>query len=545
MGKNALAFVAGLGSGYLTAQQRQKEQERQDKLDKIQTDRAGREQTEFDQRRADNQTLRDAARPANVQEGAGGMLRPDTMDNRDVGLPENADLPNGGLSPQAFRVNGQGYDAQAPALAAAKKYNSPESLRTRQAAAFDQIGRPDQAMSLQSAQTAQKLHTLQLGEAEQAAVKQKFLRDAGAAISQGGHVGAADFLTKSKADGNDYKAEKDENGNIAYYQVNRETGQARHVATFDDSEKGRMDAFSMLAASVSPEHMVAHYKDVRDFEMKQAEAKRKAAESEADIKAKGAQENYHNEQAAWLKRDKGKGAGAAQPQNGLTLEHLNGVNKELFKVALDTLNPKDAASPQERQQSFEQAQTLASAGTNIYRHAYTMGVPIMQSEALTAARLATDNKNIVGQQAIDGNTYLGVMIGKKFVPTGGIAAPAPKAPAQPQTPYGKAAAAAQADKVGGTILLTPGVGKGYTQNAPAVSMQSVAAQQAPQAAAQDGFTGIEGLSEQTLRRMAADPTNPRSAIAAEKVQRIEAERRAANAARVADDQFNPAYYGGQ
>lgn len=431
MGKNALAFVAGLGGGYLQAQQKQQELDRQEKLDKIQTDRAAREQTTFDQQQADSRTLRDAAAPVSVEQ-------PNDVLMDDDGNPMPA-VP-------AFRVAGQRYDSLDQAQTAAKTYNSPESLRTRQAAAFDQIGRPDQAMSLQSAQTAQKLHTLQLSEAEQAAIKQKFLRDAGAAISQGGHVGAADFLTKSKADGNDYKAEKDENGNIAYYQVNRETGQARHVATFDDSEKGRMDAFSMMAASVSPEHMVAHYKDERDFNLKQQQADDKAnyqanlIDSKREALKTQVELNLARAEAARAK------AGQTTPTAPIWDQKADDFLKSKYAFK-DEITGRPVVDGEGM--AFAKMIALAEARRNGGDTTVALG-KAMDIDAKIAADAGGDkNKIREGRKAL---------LNALFNPS--VAKPAPIVP---QTSSGKAAALAEAaGKDGaGTITFTPGVGKGY------------------------------------------------------------------------------------
>lgn len=102
------------------------------------------------------QALVDAARPVAVQEGAGGMIKPDSMDNRDVGLPENAELPNGGLSLANYSVGGKTFTDRAPADAAAAGLNAPDAVATRQAQALRAGGKPMEALSLDNAVTTQK-----------------------------------------------------------------------------------------------------------------------------------------------------------------------------------------------------------------------------------------------------------------------------------------------------------------------------------------------------------------------------------------------------
>lgn len=152
MGKGLASFAVGFGGGYLKAQ-------RQNDLDKErQEDRAMRKQDhdarmdEVSQAKNLRISLADAARPVSVEQGAGGMVKPDTMDNRDVGLPENDNLPNGGLSLGGYLVKGKAYGSQTEAAAAAKAENSPDAVALRQGAAYRQAGRPSEALEIEQKQ---------------------------------------------------------------------------------------------------------------------------------------------------------------------------------------------------------------------------------------------------------------------------------------------------------------------------------------------------------------------------------------------------------
>jgi len=96
--------------------------------------------------------LKNAAAPVAVDEGMGGMVRPPEMDNRDVGLPENANLTNGGLMPMAYRVGTRAFGDRAAADAAAAEQNSPRAVAERQAQVYAQRGMPLEAATLGSRQ---------------------------------------------------------------------------------------------------------------------------------------------------------------------------------------------------------------------------------------------------------------------------------------------------------------------------------------------------------------------------------------------------------
>lgn len=152
MGKGLASFAVGFGGGYLNAK-------RQGQLDEErQADRAMRQQ-EFDARMGEvndaknlKLSLADAARPVEVEQGANGMIRPEAMDNRDVGLPENASQPNAGLSPSEFRVKGKNFETQGLADAEATMQNAPDAVAQRQGQAYRLAGHPGAALDIEQKQ---------------------------------------------------------------------------------------------------------------------------------------------------------------------------------------------------------------------------------------------------------------------------------------------------------------------------------------------------------------------------------------------------------
>lgn len=444
MGKNALAFVAGLGGGYLQAQQRQQEQDRQDKLDKIQTDRAAREQTEFDQRRADSQTLRDAARPANVQEGAGGMLRPDTMDNRDVGLPENAELPNGGLSPQAYRVNGQGYDAQAPALAAAKAYDSPQALAARQAAALNQVGQPAQALQLQNSQA-----DLDTKHAERVRkVREENIVDALQALRRGDGKSMVAAFNKS----GDYKIDGDAMLTPEVREIPGVGKVTTHNATFNVvGPDGKAVPMTVNSHDLSMQYMPYE----KALSQQLAQVKGAAEVGELNAKA-GYYNSFANQKDA-----QAKGAGASDKPLKLDEDDkivFNDANtrvresEKMLNEAYQKLMSGD--DPEKSPAVLHAKQVLQQAKANQFRTHVRLGVlspETIANDIVSNAKAPDEVLKSLGQLAGAGGTGVADQVAvliqqndewKKMAKrSGGLGA------AGPQTPTGKAVAAAPPSSV--------------------------------------------------------------------------------------------------
>ena len=170
MSKNAIAFLAGLGSGYMTAGKDKEKQKRDDedralrnKASQLQIDQA--EQTITDRR-----TIAQAGAPIAMVEGAGGMVKPATMDNRDVGLPENAALPDQGLQQGGFSVAGKSFADPGAAQAELTAQNSPEARSKRVIAAMSGID-PMKAMDLEQTQTQRGRETVKFTQEQEAYAK--------------------------------------------------------------------------------------------------------------------------------------------------------------------------------------------------------------------------------------------------------------------------------------------------------------------------------------------------------------------------------------
>ena len=142
----ALAFVAGLGAGYMKQKQTNIENERQAKLDAQREQefqwRADEQKRQTDERQA----IVQASKPIAMEIGAGGMVKPDYMDNADVGQPNE-----GALLPGGYKVQGKSYADQATAQAEVDKQNTPQAVATRVGAAMRGAGNVQGAMNMEHA----------------------------------------------------------------------------------------------------------------------------------------------------------------------------------------------------------------------------------------------------------------------------------------------------------------------------------------------------------------------------------------------------------
>lgn len=139
--------------------------------------------------------LREAAAPTDVQ---ASFAKPDAMDNRDVGLPENAGLPNQGLDATGFKAAGQTFSDKPSADQAAATYNSPEATAARVSAKVMGTD-PTAAVGLRGAiqsqnQSATKFSQDQIERAR--TMKQEGLIDAADAIRRGDAKGAFEAFNK-------------------------------------------------------------------------------------------------------------------------------------------------------------------------------------------------------------------------------------------------------------------------------------------------------------------------------------------------------------
>lgn len=258
--RNALAFVAGVGSGYMGAKRQKTLDEERQEDRAMRRDEHEARQAERRRVEGDRIALSNAAKPVQVEEGAGGMIRPVTMDDRDVGLPENADLPNQGLQSGGFRVAGTTYTDRSAAEGAAAKANSPEAVNSRISLAMRERGNPTAALQHENAARQGEASALDLAE-------RRWRQQLGDSIGRG-HEGLAEMVSKSQGGGlapHQLKPVVSPDGKqVTYHKVNPDGSTQPTQYTFSNDQEGVIRAAYMLDKTVKPEtryqHMIAEDK---------------------------------------------------------------------------------------------------------------------------------------------------------------------------------------------------------------------------------------------------------------------------------------------
>lgn len=381
MANGVFAFLAGAGAGYM--KQRDLEDERAYRneergFQREQRDRARKQWGEEDQLQAG---LKAAAAPVALTEGSGGMVRPDTMDNRDVGLPENAEQPNAGLVPMAYRVGSTGYADRAAADAAVTAANKPEVVTRRVADAYRNAGQVDKALQIDSNARTAEVQQLQLADA-------RWKRDLAGAM-RAGHGGLAQLASNSEAGplaGKKVQIIPSADGKSISYGVEGPDGKVVPVPampSFSNDEMGVTQAAWMLDRTITPEARLTHYQGEEDRTLKQSNNERdyKLREREADsrIELRGAQaENMALRASLAASRAAGSGKGGAGEASFDPLGDFD--PKQARKAAMDQAldeaknSPGKDGKPPGEAQIAARAQSIyaglrdAAASDNTNRH---------------------------------------------------------------------------------------------------------------------------------------------------------------------------------
>lgn len=442
MSKNAIAFLAGLGSGYLKQSQLQDEQARQDEDRRMKREKHDADMQEVADRRRKDKALADAGATVAVNEDAATLDtsgKTTVYDNADVagsdyrqarqmqeqtGAPVTAEAPK-----KVFAAAGLPYDTKAGAQAAADTANAPEARRARQIAALDGIGKPLEAQQLQSAVTTNKAQAMQLSQAEEGAARDKMFRETATLIARGGW-GSIPELYKRYDDGKDAKVIEDGKGGATVIQIDAD-GKELGKVVFPDLQQFMISQLPRLDPKL--------WLSETDKAAGRAETARhnRATEKNAADKTAASIEIAAARLDAATARRAAQAAANADPGK-VTAKDLEDANKVITARFTEIFQPKEGMGPEERAGLGAQRDKAASEAHGIWRINNTSGNVIDTGTAVNAARLAADPKALLQRQATDGNTYPGVMVNGQFVVTG---PPLMKKPAKPP-----AAAAAPAPK---------------------------------------------------------------------------------------------------
>lgn len=294
MSKNAIAFLTGLGTGYMNASEKDKKQKRDDEDRALRNEAAQLQIDAAKKTVSDQKTIAQAGLPVEMVQGAGGMVKPDAMDNRDVGLPENAALPDGGLDKGGYKVGQTFFSMKDQAAATVAQQNTPEERSKRVIAAMSGID-PVKAMDLEQTQTQRGREATKFSQEQEAYAKK--LKDEGAldalkALRGGDGAGMVTAFNK----GGQYKIL----GEPVVTPEAREIPGVGSVPTYSAT-------FKVQGADGKPQDMTINSHDLGmrlmpyekwfDTQLKASKEGREGRESDSKVGLHGAQAEYYRSAA--------------------------------------------------------------------------------------------------------------------------------------------------------------------------------------------------------------------------------------------------------
>ena len=215
MARSAIAFLAGLGTGYLNQTEKEKDRERQAKIDQITFDKADRDTEQYNKDKTDKANLAAAFKPATVNEQAATSDisgKPVLYENADVaqsdyrqaramaenGTPEAAPATINAPKP-SFATAGRAYNDRASAQTGADLYNRPEAQNQRVITALGGVD-PLKALDLENQQTQRGRETVKYTQEQTAHAKklgEEGVFDGLKALSNGDSAGMVAAFNKS------------------------------------------------------------------------------------------------------------------------------------------------------------------------------------------------------------------------------------------------------------------------------------------------------------------------------------------------------------
>ena len=259
-----MAFLAGLGTGYIGQRQKELENDRAAAKDQREKDLFDANMTDRNQALADKNALRTAAAPVAVTEAAGQPM-PAEADNS-AGVA--SDNPTVG----GYKAGANTFAARGLATADAAAQNTPDGARSRVMAALAAQGNVLGADQLATSgiQTQAAKVTLDKGKREEA--QAVFTQGLHKAIPQGPEA-IAKFMSDSSADGTGgatkFAAVMNPDSTWQMMRIGPDGVQVPFGGKYTNDTNGYIQAGYDLDASVKPEAKVAHMMAEKEFALKQ------------------------------------------------------------------------------------------------------------------------------------------------------------------------------------------------------------------------------------------------------------------------------------
>jgi hypothetical protein len=372
---SVLAFLTGLGTGYITSKDKEAKQARDDEDRAMRKDEHAARMDELKRLKADRQALVDASKPIAMTEGAGGMLKPETMDNRDVGLPDMAAAPNQGLQQGAYSVAGKSFADKAAAQTELAAQNAPAAAQARRVMALQNNGDFQGALNLENAGLEQQSKRLGLQAEELKLANTKFNTELTTQLDADANwaTSAAGILSKSNMGalaGVKVNAVVSADGKTVDFMGAMPDGTTQTLKSLPNSDVGKA-MFLQSAMKASPEAKIEYIhgrakekqtQDNSDRDFKERETANKNSQSNSDrdfdLRKKDNENNQQYRlrslgiQAAQEKRaaethavtmEDAKVPGAVKLRAASLADEIKGVNAAINKAMAE--NQFDANSP--------------------------------------------------------------------------------------------------------------------------------------------------------------------------------------------------------
>ena len=427
----AVALLAGLGAGYMNAEDKKREQKRQDERD-------ARERTVFDQQQAD----RDRAQVDREELRAAAADRVPT----EVQLPGPV-MPDE-AQPTGIKVGSRYFAEQGVANEAAAAENAPGAARKRVMDTLTAQGKPLEADQIRTSGLQADAAQVTLDRAKVDEANRAFDDGIRKALQSGGAKGLAQFMSDSTADGKGgavkFQAQENLDGTWQMMRVGEDGSLTPYGGKFTADERGYATAGMLLSRTVPEAAKVAHF---------QAEAKAESDRSHQRTmegiaqKSADTQEQYRKDQAENMRQQRALEsqriaaltAKAAAPGGPIQIgvKDMRDFEGDLTGQIKDLYPIKDGATPTERSAMQAQQNHLVANAQMVFQNSAQAGVPITASMALQALKLRDDRANVKIAQ-VNGQPREVVMVGSTPVVVSG--------PLQQKQP---AAGAAQVAAAGG------------------------------------------------------------------------------------------------
>jgi hypothetical protein len=390
----AVAFLAGMGTGFLNAREKTADRERQKKID----DRAEEEYQfrigERNQSKADKEALRVAGSDVKVQEVPGLAL-----DERDMdAMPPVVDATT---PPTTYKAGAASFAERGLADTEASKQNTPAAKRERTAATMASQGNMLGADQLRTSGVQGEAAQIAIDNAKRDQATQLFDDGLRKATAKGPEA-LAQFMSESSADGQGgamkFKSVPSPDGKSWQMHAVGEDGTLKPMGgRFANDETGYTTAAFMLSRGVKPEAKLAH-----SLALDEAKRRQNHDDKSLSIAQQNADTNerFRRDQAAQQKLNAAHSqriaAGKTTEGGAITvsLKDMRDFEGDLSGYIKDQFPMNEAVDAKERGTIQAAATSMKSLGTSIFLSNASVGIPLTAGSVMQAMELASNRQNV-------------------------------------------------------------------------------------------------------------------------------------------------------